>query len=497
MSQETAISGAKSRYKPQVWSAIAAVLLIIVEVSWLVPWYLGVIEISYTTTALRASLVLGGIMLEAYLVTRLAENLRLRRGLQQILIAGLFLMNIALATRLLLDPETPNNLKGLINLDPGPVLVVLAGAWLWWRGITLAQSTISPRTAWSRFWFGIWMHVAFLLVVARVARLRPNSIPFIIFLTAGLLALIVSRVASINLFHGSTRNPFGKGWVAAISTTVSGSILLAALFASLLTGQFKPVLEQLTGALRWLVQGIIFIVSIPGLILAYILAPLFEAFQALLQRSSLPASSATPNVILTPVAPPNIPQPAEPVMIPPWVVTLLFWALVLFITAAIFGRLRNPAFWRSADNLEEPEATFGWDEIWRKLRQNARQQMVEAVERVRALSPRKAIQAAYIRRIYADLMELMNAIEKPRPAGVTPLEFLPAIQQQLAGVNSDLELITQMYVRVRYGEFLESTAEISILEQAWQRVSAEGERQKRAVRVQKKLLASEQASLKE
>lgn len=491
MDQQTVVKVAEYRNKPQVWFAMAAVLLIIVEVSWLVPWYLGVIEISYVTTTQRASLVFGGVMLEAYLVTHLAENLRLRRDIQHILLAGLFLINMALTTSLLLDPDTPNHLNGLINLEPGPVLVVLAGAWLWWRGITLAQSTISPTTAWSRFWFGILMLVAFLLVVTRVAHMRPNSIPFIIFLAAGLLALIVSRVAYISHFHGSMRNPFGRGWIAAITATVTCSILLAALFASLLTGQFKPLLEQLTGALRWFVQGLIFLVSIPGLILAYILAPLIEAFQAFMLRSTVPASGATPYVILTPVAPPNFLQPAEPVMIPPWIVSLLFWTLVLFITAAIFGRLRTIAFWRSAADLDEPEALLDRDEMWRRIRQNARQQIMGAKDRLGALNPKNTIQAVYIRRIYASLMEIMKALEKPRLAGVTPLEFLPATQQQLTGVNSDLELITQMYVRTRYGELPETPSEISQLEQAWKRISEEGERQQKLYQATHKRLADE------
>jgi hypothetical protein len=492
MGNNAAANPGELRNKPQVWSDVAALLLILVEVSWLLPWYLGVIEISYTTTSSRAFLVLGGNMLQAYIATRLVDNLRLKRNIQQIFLLMLFLLNMALATRLLLGPALPNPLLGLMRLDPGAVLVVLAGAWLWWRGISLAQGIISPVMAWQRFWFGIWMMVAYLLVVTRVTRTQPGIIPFIIFLSAGLLSLIVARIAFISLYHGSVRNPFGRKWVAIITVSVSSSILLAAFIASLLTGQYKPVLEQLTGALRWIVAGIIFLASIPGLILAYILTPLLEAVQTLIQRSATPEPGVTPEILLTPIAPLDQLAPPEPLVIPPWLVAVIFWMLVLLITATIYGRVRSLTFWKSKRSYEDPETLLGRNELWHKLRQSARQQLQEAEDRLRNLRSRRAIQAAYIRRMYGELMDLVDALEHPRPAGLTPLEYLPSIQKLLPVVHSDLELLTQAYVRVRYGELPETTSEISQLEQAWKRISVEGAKQKKLVQASHKRLVDEQ-----
>lgn len=486
--------GGKHRTKVKLWTELAAALLILVEVSWLAPWYLGVIEISYTAGNLRAFLVLGGNMLAAYLLTRLAENLHLKRSIRQILVVSLFLANMALAARLLLDPTTPDLLIGLIHLDPGPVLVVLAGAWLWWRGISLAQEQISPRVAWGRFWFGIWMLVAYLLLITRVTRIQPTIIPFLIFLGSGLLALIVSRVAYIGQYYGSQRNPFGRSWIASISATVSFSILLAGLFASLLTGQFKPVLAQLSGVLRWLVAGILFLASIPGLILAYVLSPLIEAFQELFQRSTTPTPDTIPNLILTPVAQPGIPEVVEPARLPPWAITLIFWALVLVVTLIILSRARNQIRWSGTQELTDPEALLGKNELWRKLRQAARQQLDETGNRFRKLRSSRAYQAAYIRRIYAELLDFMEVLGKPRPAGITPLEYLPVLQELLPDVYADLDLITQVYVRVRYGELPETEHEINRLTQAWQRVATEGERQKKLVQARKNNRLDDQPS---
>jgi len=462
----------------QVWSGLAALLLIQVEVSWLIPWYLGVAEVSYKTSGWRAFLVLAGNMLLAYLFTRFTENLHLKRNIQQIGLIGLFLVNLVLATKLLLDPAISNPIQGLIKLDPGPVLVVLAGAWLWWRGISLGRSIITPETVWRRFWLGIWMLVAYLLVITRVTQVQPNFIPFLVFLGTGLLALIISRIAYIHFYHGSQRNPLGRNWLVAIGASVVASTLLAAFFATLLTSQFNPFLSQLSEALRWIVAGFIFLASIPGLILTYLVSPLLEALQLFLQSKATPEPNATPYMFITPTVPTISPEISEPLTIHPLAITILFWIIVMLVTVLVFNQLKIIRSSRSDQTLEDPEILLRRNELWRKLRQTALQQLQEAGDSLRKLRVRHSKQAAYIRRIYSELMNLSETLEKPRPVGITPNEFLPTLQKAIPGVQPDLERLTEAYNRVRYGELPESATEITLLEQAWQRISAEGERQK-------------------
>ena len=77
-------------------------------------------------------------------------------------------------------------------------------------------------------------------------------------------------------------------------------------------------------------------------------------------------------------------------------------------------------------------------------------------------------------------MDLSEQLNCPRPESATPYEFLPALGELFTTQTEDLRVITEAYVRVRYGEFPESMAEIELVESAWQRLLETGQRLKRA-----------------
>ena len=60
-----------------------------------------------------------------------------------------------------------------------------------------------------------------------------------------------------------------------------------------------------------------------------------------------------------------------------------------------------------------------------------------------------------------------------RPASFTPLEFLQILVRRFPRSMADLELITQVYIRIRYGELPEISQELDEVETAWSRVKVE------------------------
>jgi hypothetical protein len=55
------------------------------------------------------------------------------------------------------------------------------------------------------------------------------------------------------------------------------------------------------------------------------------------------------------------------------------------------------------------------------------------------------------------------------------LEYLPLLEGYFPSLTSDLEVITQAYLQVRYGELPESVEEVQKVEDAWDRILPVGE----------------------
>lgn len=87
--------------------------------------------------------------------------------------------------------------------------------------------------------------------------------------------------------------------------------------------------------------------------------------------------------------------------------------------------------------------------------------------------------AARIRWVYRQLMVLSVELNNPRKPGQTPLEFLPELGELFTDLNSDLSLITNAYIKVRYGKYPETEEEVDAVEASWRRIEAEGKRIKR------------------
>jgi hypothetical protein len=95
---------------------------------------------------------------------------------------------------------------------------------------------------------------------------------------------------------------------------------------------------------------------------------------------------------------------------------------------------------------------------------------------------RRMVAAARIRRIYAHLMDLSAKLDQPRPSSKTPLEFLPNLEGLFPTLLIELEIITNAYLCVRYGELPETHQEVEEVEASWKRVRSFGKVKLRAKR---------------
>jgi hypothetical protein len=89
---------------------------------------------------------------------------------------------------------------------------------------------------------------------------------------------------------------------------------------------------------------------------------------------------------------------------------------------------------------------------------------------VNASARRRKRAAERIRRIYADLMGLVDEMGHPRVPAQTPLEFLATLDGIFPEMKTQTRVITNAYLRVRYGEIPETSDEIAEVETAWMEI---------------------------
>lgn len=477
--------GATDSAKPsgqRWWLHGVALLIIGMELCWIVPWFRLVIQINNVASPLVTAVVLGGVMLLAYLSAYILDAVRLVPSLRVAFLGGLFAICLVVSARSLLDAPAIQVVNRLVNLDPGAVLVVMASVWVWWRGVGLARESVRPVYIWRRFLLGVILFLVYSYITTRLVEAPTFTLPasaqtlwlFTLFLLLSLVAMVLARVAFVSLAYGARKNPFDRRWFATTTLAISLAVGLAVVSGSLLSGQYSILLDWSGQAFQWLLRGFLFLTALPALLLSLLLGPAISVLQRLIPTAQPTPLPTEPPPFAQGYPPPVVMRP--PLVIPQWVPAVLFWGAVLVVFVLLFGMLRRRLVAATVDTTEEAEFLLERGDLRRMLRKALEDLVNSLASRFRPAN--RLLVAARIRQIYAQLMELCEDLNQPRPSARTPFEFLPGLKELFPGNIQDLEQITLAYVKVRYGELPESQVEMDALETAWERVSGEGRRLK-------------------
>jgi len=471
-----------------LWRELAAIALVTMEVSWVTPWYLAISQNLPIPTPLTVFVVFSSVMFLAYLTARVLDLLRLLNSVQWAVLLALFSASIFLTMEVLLEPGDRSLISRLFSMEFPAFSIFFIVLWLWWRGSSLARSVVEPSTAWKRFRLGLLMLVIYVPVFIQSENLSFS--PFILFLFTGLLAMVLTRISFISHPNLATHTPFTRIWLAIIGATVGILVGLSGLLAILLTGQFSFVFEFLTKAVSWLSAAFLAILSIPWILLAYLIEPFIpEIREALAELMAQATPMPTPAPQMTPVPNPNAAYPPSQLLaILSYLFSFVFWVLVLVLVVVLLIQARKRLVRRRQIVKTEAESMLDGADLLRLLRKSIRDRMQGAAQSVaNRLRPRQRRQAAQrIRQIYAQLLELSEELRNPRPPSRTPREFTPELAHLFPGMRNDIETITEAYNRVRYGELPERKEEVQALEAAWSRISAQGEQLRKQAGVNSK-----------
>jgi len=466
------------------WQALTACMMLAMTASWVSAAY----AVAGGAQAAASFMVAGALFLATGLSTfgvgRLVGALQLNVTAERFLFvstlaawiylhAGILLYPGSLATPVRLTLRFLRNFADLAFLLRPAFYLTLAVILLWRQGINLARHWAGPRRVRREFQRGLLLLLAIGLAGASLGRALPTG-EMLAFLLVGLLAMGGARLSAQSRVRGGRTLALSRAWGGSVALA-AGMLVAASLALAVLVG---TPLSALIGAIfvfiaAWLV-GVVGILLQPLLMLIFRgLAWIWSRISPMLEEApEFPQTLLDPTVLRGGVQ--SLISDVEPV---PWGQTLasalnaLLIALALAALALGVGlALRRRRVWQSSPNPlagEMRETQTGFRAFLRSLWQG----VTGATGGGTRLSPAaRALAAARVRRIYAQLLQRSARLGVPREPSLTPLEFLPQLCELFPAGEAELRTITRAYLKVRYGAYPETRQEIQAVAKAWQRI---------------------------
>ncbi len=470
------------RLEIRPWNELTVAALILLHMSWIVPWFYLISARILPAGEGKIFVIFSLIETSLYLVVRLGTffhlKLRIRQGAFLVVLGLSWLGSwLALKTGPLDSTSFLTGSFGTILSDLGgrishEMLLLIVVLFLSKLAMDMAREWNGPTTVFSSLRVSVIMLCVLGFVVGRNAE-QIAVFSVYLFLGAGMVALVAARMASLERKRGGRQGAFDRRWLLAVSGLTIVLVGLASVVSSLVTGQ----VNRLSLALRSLLTAFLTIVSLPFTLLMYLLEPLIEALRNL-TKNTKPYQVPDLNIPLNSTPVPGDNASSNGVVLAT-IGQVLVWAVFLFILFILVRRLGKWYASQIQAVQDERQSLLEAGGLWKMLLATLRGQYKKAVDSLTGLphlGRRERLRAATrVRQIYADLMDLSKELGNPRPAAVTPLEFLPVIQDLLQEPAHDLDTITQAYLRVRYGVLPETIQEIQAVETAWVRVKTYAE----------------------
>lgn len=475
----------------QAWGLIKQELVYLcwalMEVSLIAPFALFVMGWARFWNAGQFTLWLLLLILLPFNLVRLLSALQIPRKQQwRILFAALFITMIISWRGLLYAPrplfdigwlgEFVGHLGDLGNPLWGRELTVfLFALFAWWRGLRLVQMTPDIYRVGFRLRLGVLL-LAPLAFLLHASGHLWGATPFVLlYFLAGLTSVSLIRAEQIEREHSGFAASLTPGWVVTIFVTSLLVILTAGMFAAIISGE---VLTVITGRLAPLWTALLATMAVSLATLLFLLTPLFSLMSFLVAQLANFFELLFANAGIDPrpaeITDQGAAQTVSELMtegeslrlaLPPFanqiIAVLIMLGLAVLITFFLTRYLRQPAM--AAPSGAAPSGSTTRDKESAGLGERLLQRLGIA---------RRWRTAASIRRIYGDMCHAAAAAGYPRGPAETPYEYLETIYSVWPDNQTGTALITEAYVRVRYGEIPETEDELQAIRSAWQKLSA-------------------------
>ncbi|MEM7334479.1 MAG: DUF4129 domain-containing protein [Chloroflexota bacterium] len=469
-----------------------ALCYVIMDAALLTPLALGIMQWARFWPPASFFLWIGCLMLFAFNYSRLLAKLGLNEDQMPLLTAVALLTTIYLSIRAIVySPDSffdPSWLRVLLQdlTTSGGIrwpqalgilfLVLIA----WMRGLRLATREVDINMIGLRLRLG-GLILSPLIVWFGHSRLIWDVSPYLLlFLLAGLTAISLTRAEEIEKGQSGHSAALNPKWLSMILIAAGGIIVIATLIAALLSGDSLPTI---VGWLTPLVIAIQFLLAIAGLtaidlflpiwqiiersltLLVNFLVSTFGIFRLLTKiAAKLERFNTNPEETAT-GAPPELPPPT----FGQFSLDLSYFQQysnllgLLLIIAFILIVALTVSMSRRTVTFDEGNS----DRVDRDSKDNSGEGLLDKLlSRIDAWRDWRT--AVSIRRIYRHMCRAAEANGFPRLTTETPYEYLNTLAQTWPENLKETRIITQAYVKIRYGELPENKKELQTIISAWE-----------------------------
>lgn len=469
------------------WRGLGIMSALVMELAVIVGWMRLLLASVNPPPAWLLLLWCLGIAALGRQVAHWVADLDLRSSVASVGSGVLLLAAVLLSLNLVYSPDTMLNLVGaagqLLRALPqmvppaGELLLALTIILVWRRGIASAASGyLAPGTTGFKFRLGVLVFAVFTVVT----RQREGAIPELMptFFVAGLLAMSIGRAYWLTRLRGAGEPPFTVGWIGSLLALFGLTVAAGVAVGRLMD---HPLAHQALAGVRELVLeflGLVYLLMLPLLIaiepwLQRLLAairnllagsPIFLEDTLEAQQEQAEAMNATD-------------PPAFFQSLSEFLTSLqAYWPIAralligLAVVLVVFFALRLRRQRRRLAGAKELPRDEGED-LFERRGAGGLTSVVESVRSWgRALLEGELRTAIVVRRTYARLLNLAQAMGRGRHRWETPLEFERALGGLLPDMEAEVGEITDAYVKVRYGMFEQTEGMVDEVRSAWKRI---------------------------
>jgi uncharacterized protein DUF4129 len=466
-------------------------LAAVMDTAWIAPYalLLGAVWIR-PGAFLLAPLTVWALLAVAQTVTRavLARSVRVARPQLLLTAAGAAVALAAVAAQYGGDPwwRTHGPLWQAADLAVSrlrPELpAFILGILLWRRGVGIGRSTLEYYDVEGIFYLGLAMFGLFAAGTAlghaepTIAVTAAAALPYLIaFFAASLIALPLARLRGVRQQTQASPQAvtLGRDWYGLIAGAVAAVLGVALLAAALLRLDLAAALVAASRLLEPLLWTMLYVVA---LLLGFIVSGLIWAAQHLVHPHAAPQP-------LRPFAPPSWlaggPHQGPAALSPAataalrWGVTSLIIVLILlWLARAVF---RYDRLGKAPPAEEIHESVWSWADLKAAFAAWLRRRPGRLVRRGGGADFGMGAAAA-VRRAYAELLGLAAAVGTPRVKSQTPAEFAHRLGAAWPEASQEVQRLTAVYNRVRYGIVAPSDADLATVSDALTKIHAAVER---------------------